>query len=271
MARIAVITHQHDNFLERAYTMCSLVRHWISAGHEVLLVAGICEWPDADVAVLHVDLSVIPKVYSDACKRYPVVINGAVNDIRKTHVSRHLLAPGDDWPGPVIVKTNLNCAGLPEQRLAKITGSSLDLPSDEIISTSNPYPILESLSEVPDEVWRNPGLVVEKFLPEHDAKGYWMQTWVFLGDQERCTRFQSDVPVLKNACMHSHGPAVIPDSVRAERERLRFDYGKFDFVIHDGEAITLDANRTPYGPRPGLMPNVEASNAMLSRGIEFYL
>jgi hypothetical protein len=41
----------------------------------------------------------------------------------------------------------------------------------------------------------------------------------------------------------------VPESLRAERERLGFDFGKFDFVYHDGKAILLDANKTPVMAR----------------------
>ena len=42
-------------------------------------------------------------------------------------------------------------------------------------------------------------------------------------------------------------PTTVPEVLRAERERLGFDFGKFDFVVHEGEVVLLDANRTPTG------------------------
>ena len=32
------------------------------------------------------------------------------------------------------------------------------------------------------------------------------------------------------------------------RRRLGLDYGKIDYVIHQGQVVILDANRTPAGP-----------------------
>ena len=29
------------------------------------------------------------------------------------------------------------------------------------------------------------------------------------------------------------------------RRRLKLDYGKIDFVLHDGQPVALDASRTP--------------------------
>ncbi len=62
----------------------TLAGHWIDAGHDVSVTAGLGNWPDADIAVMHLDLSVIPPAYSEASKRYAVVVNGAATDMRKT-------------------------------------------------------------------------------------------------------------------------------------------------------------------------------------------
>ena len=128
------------------------------------------------------------------------------------------------------------------------------------------YPIFAATSAVPDEVWGNPGLVVERFMPERDEHGYCVRAWVFCGDRERCTRYRGTHPIVKSATIVAHEPAPVPEEMRAERGRLGFDFGKFDFVVRDGEAILLDANRTPSAPPP--TPEIEASNARLAAGIE---
>jgi hypothetical protein len=33
------------------------------------------------------------------------------------------------------------------------------------------------------------------------------------------------------------------------RKRLNFDYGKFDYVVHDGQPVLLDANKTTGADR----------------------
>ena len=66
---------------------------------------------------LMLDLSVVPSNYLEFASLYPVAVNGRLADIRKSHVSANLTAPGDGWDGPVIVKSNLNYRGLPEQVL----------------------------------------------------------------------------------------------------------------------------------------------------------
>lgn len=36
-----------------------------------------------------------------------------------------------------------------------------------------------------------------------------------------------------------------PPAIRTRREEFRFDFGKFDYVMRDGEAVLFDANKTP--------------------------
>ena len=269
MAHIVLITHTYDNFRERSFLLGSLAGHWLDAGHDVSLAEGLGNWPDGDVAVMHVDLSVVPAAYSEAARRYAIVVNGAATDVRKKRVSRHLVTQNDDWTGPVIIKTDLNYSGIPEMHAAQMfrrDGKPADLPPGPVVSTTRPYPILRSLGEVPREVWANPGLVVERFLPEQDVHGYWVRAWVFFGDRERCTRYRGTHPIVKTATIVGREPAPVPEELRAERERLGFDYGKFDFVVHDGRATLFDANRTPSAPPSS--PEIDASNAHLAGGLE---
>ena len=269
MARVLLITYTYDNFLKKRSLLGNLAQYWIAAGHDVGVVAGLADWPDADIAVMHVDLSVIPDAYSEAARRYPVVINGKAIDIRKRRVSRNLVVPGDDWNGPIVIKTDLNYSGIPElhaAQLARRDNRPADYPAGPIVSTDRPYPILPSSSEVPDEVWKNPGLVVERFLPEQDAHGYWTRAWVFCGDRERCSRYLGTEPIVKTSNIVARESAPVPEELRAERERLGFDYGKFDFVVREGKAILLDANRTPSAPPANAQ--IEASNANLALGLD---
>ena len=272
MARIALITHVYDDFRGRDFLLRHLAGTWLDAGHEVSLIEGPGHWPDADIAIMHIDLSVVPAAYCEAAKRYPVVVNGAAVDVRKRLVSRNLVSQHDHWNGPVIIKTDLNFSGIPEKLAAerfRNDGTPPDLPPGPIVSSTRPYPVLPSAREVPAEVWNNPGFVVERFLPEQDAHGYWVRAWVFFGDRERCTRYCGRHPIVKSATIVGRQPVAVPDELRAERKRLGFDYGKFDFVVRDGQAILLDANRTPSAPPPN--PDIEASNAHLAAGIESLL
>ncbi len=272
MSRIVLLTHTHDNFQHGGYLLGVLARHWVGAGHHVTVVAGPGQGPRADVAVMHLDLSLIPSAYAEASRQYPVVVNGAATDIRKRRVSRHLVTPGDAWAGPVIVKTDLNYGGIPEARAInrfRQDGRPADFAPGPVTLMPGPYPIFRSARDVPEAAWNNPGLVVERFLPERDARGYWVRIWTFFGDRERCSRYCSSDPIVKRANLVAHEPAPVPDELRVERERLGFDYGKFDFVVVDGQAILLDANRTPGAPAE--TPEMNASNAQLASGLDAML
>ncbi len=270
MAHIAILTHTYDDFPNRPYLLHGLAPHWVAAGHQVSAAEGLDKLPDADIAVLHVDQSLVPAAYAQALKRYPAVINGRALDIRKKLVSTQQLRSGDPWRGTVIVKTDLNRGGAPEMRhLHRLHEAGL--PPDAALAgmafSKEPYPILPSMADVPQAIWDNPGLVVERFLPERDPRGYWMRVWVFLGQQERCTRYLSADPLVKAGNILARETVAVPDEIRAQRERLGFDYGKFDFVVSDGKAVLLDANRTPFAAPVAINPELEAQNAQLARGL----
>jgi hypothetical protein len=202
------------------------------------------------------------------------VINHRALDIRKRHVSRIVLSRESDWNGPVIIKTNLNHGGMAEMRyyqLARDSGrTDLTPPADMVFSTE-PYQILEHKSAVNRAFWDHPGIVVEPFMPEHDERGYWMRTWIFLGSEERSTRYVATDPLVKSANIIGREPCEVPEAIRAERGRLGFDFGKFDFVVHAGQAILLDANRTPFAPSANVRPDLEAANAKLAQGVSDWL
>lgn len=271
MARIAILTHEHDGFATREYLLKSLTPHWEDAGHSIAVVDGLQDWPDADLAILHVDHSLVPQAYAQACARYARVINGRALDIRKRHVSRILLRRDSDWTGPVIIKTNLNHGGMSEMNYfqQKRKAGHHDIrPTPDMVFSTESYTILPDKEAVNSAFWDHPGIVVEPFLPEQDERGYWMRVWIFLGRQERSSRYVATDPLVKGANIIGREECDVPPEIRAERERLGFDYGKFDFVVHQGRPILLDANRTPANPSPTLRPGMAEANARLARGLD---
>ncbi len=116
-----------------------------------------------------------------------------------------------------------------------------------------------------DAVWDDESKVVQRFLPEIDPEGYALRTWVFAGARERCTRHVSRFPIVKADQVVSRR---LPRCLRneAERARLGFDFGKFDFVVRQGEAILLDANRTP-GLSPTLSQFIKDGARNLAEGL----
>ena len=73
----------------------------------------------------------------------PLVINGGAVDIRKRLVSTHPLCQGDDWPGQVFVKTDLNRGGEPEMRyiyLMRQAGQRVGTALDSMAYSKDPTP-----------------------------------------------------------------------------------------------------------------------------------
>lgn len=256
MARIIVITHQHDKFSERPnfwskpsgnYLLFNVLQAMRRRGHRWRVTAGPTPLP-GDIAILHVDATYVTEEYLALAAHYPTTFNFATADISKRRISGLLLSPGQDWDGPVILKSNLNHNGYPEARLnasARNSGAAALYPDATVISD---YKVLPSIAEVPAEIWENPAFVVERFLPERDPQGFALRSWVFMGNAERCTRRVSTEPIVRSLNCFPPTSVQIPEALRAERARLGFDYGKFDFVMIDGKPVLLDANRTPGRP-----------------------
>jgi len=268
MAKILVLTHAYDAYAERSFMMQELCRQWEAAGHETVVHEGPEGAPEADVGILHVDATVVERAYVDALGGCRVVVNGATLDIGKRAYSENLVTAFDAWAGPVIVKTNANAGGIPEwlhESVARERGTPLPGPPRKRLVGR--YPIFPSFAAVPLHLRLDPELVVEKFLPELDPRGYASRHYTFFGDRERCGRVVGHHPVVKGADAIERTAAPVPEAIRAWRRKLGFDYGKIDFVIHDGKPVLIDANRTPTMPRGDLGPVVRAGMAELAQGL----
>jgi hypothetical protein len=116
--RIAILFHKGDRHYDLSrYMVHYLARRWRADGHEVINLFGVSRFEPADLILVHVNLSVVPGEYIEFASRYPIALNSGVRDIRKSTISRNLVRPGEGWDGPVIVKSDLNYAGLPERVL----------------------------------------------------------------------------------------------------------------------------------------------------------
>jgi hypothetical protein len=267
MTTILVLAHEHDLFSERRFLLASCFTRWKEAGYRVVVHEGAIHPPPADVLFLHVDRTVVPDEYLAHACRYRVVVNGATSDIGKEKISRQLVGPFDTWPGPVIVKTNANAAGLPE-RLHREVARRKGAPAPPAVRfMTERYPVYDSIARVPKSLRLDPGLVVERFLPERGDGGYYVRHWLFLGDRERCTRTFGPHPVVTGADAIERTEVPVPDELRAMRRELGLDYGKIDFVLHDGKAVLLDANRTPTAG--GALTSPGADGALTQTGASY--
>ena len=272
MAIIVLLQHELCKDVSHNYIVHLFAERWRNCGHRVLEHFGTEPPPPGNLAVLHIDLTVVPAEYRALVSHYEHVINGTVLDISKRTFSQNLVGPGSDWNGPVVVKTDANHYGRMEW-IAHSVAEKLGVPSKPPTGPwMKDYLIYDSLREAPDWVWQGPGLIVEKFLPERDAQGYYMRVWTFFGDRERSSRFRAEVPIIKSDLVLGRESVSVPDEIRAWREKLGFAFGKFDYVIHEGHPILLDTNRTPAAPtNSAVTPNSTESYASMADAIHGFL
>ncbi len=123
MATIVILEHLMQAGFNHPYIVYALAERWRTAGHEVLIHYGTSDPPPGDIAIVNIDLTVIPPAYVALFERYPRVINRATTSIAKRGCSQLILDRDSTWRGPVIVKTDANFGGridLVVQRLMDI-------------------------------------------------------------------------------------------------------------------------------------------------------
>ena len=253
LKKVVVLLHEDDPYPDHAFHMIWGLRTlWQTEGIEVEVAKGIEQTVEADLIFPHVDLTITPDPYLEYLARYPCVVNRGVWDISKRAISENLVQPGDSYSGPVIVKTNRNCGGSCEQRLERVASarsrlgplrSALhrlatrnarrSLRTAQSLRSDN-YPIFPSIDHVPPGVFENEALVVERFLPEREGELYCLRVYVFLGDRYVSKICRSTEPIVKRSSFVSSELVPVPDEIETARQRLGFDYGKFDYVIHEG-------------------------------------
>jgi hypothetical protein len=162
-----------------------------------------------------------------------------------------LLRRADSYAGAVIVKSNSNFAGANDFARLRSSRKLLRRLVHRLLHRGYrldaiPYQIYPSLGDVPRKVWADRRLVVEKFVPERQDSLYCLRKWVFLGDTNILILNRSTDPIVKAGdSSRDTVQGGVPQELMAERQRLGFDYGKFDYVMHAGRAVLLDANSTP--------------------------
>jgi hypothetical protein len=258
------------DLLEGRYLVSELARYWMRRG--IRVTAGAAWEPGAGLGILHVDRTRVRPEEVPAAAGSVRLLNARVLDISKRVFSSQLLARGDAWDGPVIVKSNLNHFGIPEQhgrsrgllargrlRLARVSWRlAKALPPGR-------YPVLPRLSAVPDWVWSEPDLLVERFVPERDGGRYCLRGWMFFGSRGYSYRLFSTHPLVKSGSMVGYEYLdAAPPELEAIRAAHGFDFGKFDYVEVDGRVILLDANKTPTVTGDGESPRL----AHLAEGVE---
>lgn len=242
---------------------------WREDGHRVVDLYGTAEHVPADLAIVHVDLSVVPAELLEFAGRYPRALNSGIRDIRKTTFSTLRVTPADGYRGAVIVKSDLNYAGLAERALR-----APNAPRGRFLAglrSPRDYAIFETAAAVPEEIWTDPEVVVERFVPEIEDGSYVTRAMVFLGDRATCAKFYGPHPIV-NTTTSTRMERVEPHpEMLALRAAMGFDYGKFDYVLHDGRPVLLDANKTVSGANAPKTPERVAARRWRAEGLYAYL
>ncbi len=263
MKRIVILMHECYRQRSHTYLIDSLAEVWNKQGLSASCIYGVREPCDADLLIPHIDLTRTPREYVEYIRAFPRAAGGGTSDISKRRISAQLFSRGDGYHGPVIVKTDANSGGLPEDWFFRWRHPSLARAEALLeplllrlcggrwarLRVLREYPVYPSPADVPPGVFRNRALVVERFLPEREGARYFMRHYLFLGERARSIRVAGSIPFLKRAaCTPVDEGLPVPDEVIALRRRLGLDYGKIDYVMHGGKAVILDVNRTPAGP-----------------------
>lgn len=253
------------------YVVHALAGIWQEHGHEVFYLFGTRRWQPADLILVHVNLSVVPEAYLAFARRYPIALNAHVSDIRKSACSSALLKPGERSDGPVMLKSDLNCGGRPEARLLhgrlRRAFQRLTARHDE---DRGDYRVFPNADAIPPALRRRPDRVIERFLPEREGDLYVVRHYQFLGDRATAMKLKGREPVVKGRTLIASEPIEPDPAIVALRQRMQFDYGKFDYVMHDGESFLLDANKTTGADALPQTPELMEMRRFRAEGLYWY-
>lgn len=239
------------------YTIYHLAELWRKSGFNVVYVYGVDKHVPADLIIVHIDFSIVPKEYLDYAANYPVALNGHLGNICKSGFSKGLLEPDSDWEGKVIVKSDFNYGGIQEQLYSNILRKPhVDLylrfisklkrimGREPLFSGPHDYKIFDTISMVPKRWFHSSKAVIEKFVPEIENDLYHIRMFMVLGDRWTCERLASPDPIVKdNNCVKVE--VVEPEEEVFEWcKEFKLDYGKLDYVMRDGKPVLLDINKT---------------------------
>ncbi len=251
MPTLLVTCHPNDRFMTGGYLLHAML---MALKHSRVTLKVQRHWderPPADLVIPHIDLTVWPETLTDFLAHYPNVVNRRLTDISKRRISRYLVERNDAWDGPVIAKSDSNYGGFIDRKnLAVDAAPAAAAPKPSLPVHHGRYIVYPSIKSVPGFVWKDPAMVVERFLAERKGELYGLRQ-LMVCDNRFVTRHQwSTDPVVK-------GESVVerriiydppPPEVRAAIDEHGVDFGKVDFTIVDGRAYVFDIARTPTGP-----------------------
>ncbi len=288
-ARIAIIHHENESpQTVRRFKITHIAEFWRRDGLDVVDVFGVDESVSADLAVVHVNLSVVPDKYLEFADRFPVALNRGVTDVRKSSTSQLQVSRGNGYTGPVIVKSNYNYAGKPERFYEEIRWKNTGKIRRKLEAMMGGYPHLnastvtfadqaqylmfEHVDDVPAEYFDDDTLVVEKLVTEQDDEGnYVVHNFHFLGDQHYGFHMAAKSPIVAGDDTFNEWNEDPHPELFNIRKQLGFDYGKFDYIVKDGQPVIFDTNKTTGAPADYTGADVSARREILAKGIYSFI
>jgi hypothetical protein len=250
--RIAILNRVGDARDTKIHLIHLMKHIWEKQGARIIDLFDINLHVPADVLIMHVDASVVSCEYVEFAARYPAVVNLGAIDIRKAGYIDGRLLRGDAYSGEVIVKTNLNYAGIPERSAQhraslpkRIFGKlkRAELMTRPPMLSKSDYLIFRSLSEVPKTYFSKP-YVVQKFKAERVDNGYLLREYMFFNDRHVLRLEHSTQPIITSGTLLEESFDPPHPALLQLREKLGLDYGKIDYALIAGKPFIYDANKT---------------------------
>ncbi len=278
MPRLLVVCHPNDRFMTGSYILHAMLLEMKRTGLGMKVQRHWTERPPADLVIPHIDLTVWPDSLIEFLTHYPNVVNRRLADISKRSISEDLLRPGDEWRGPVIVKTDLNYGGIVDRRheregAKRGEANSMSAPTARVPQQIRPfyqgrYGVFDTIAAVPSGIWKDPNLIVERYHGERKGALYGLRQLFLVGDAYVMRQLWGPNPVVKGDNITERqwleGPPP-PDVLAVARAR-GVEFGKIEFTVVDGKAFVFDIARTPTGPT-WVKTNPELI-ARLTRGLQ---
>jgi hypothetical protein len=205
------------------------------------------------------------------------VVNGVVQDIRKSTLHAHLEAIGLNTPKAaqsgaademLFVKTNLNYGGDLERWLPpeSIAAGGLEHLVSPIIGGAYYYQTLER-SMLHADMWKDPAIVIEKYITNTEntfyrvyfsgqrviiVKAFAPGVIKKLSSDPRDTNYVTDLEHLKAGKDHLELSATLKQDVTTFIDKTPVEFGCID-IVHDGndKHYIIDLNLTPYAGNRG--------------------
>jgi hypothetical protein len=254
MAHLDVYVENQSHFLKAAgYKLRQMLGGLRRANLSFRVLDQFCSKDVGQRAFLHVDLTELPKPLKEIDRHYPRCVNGHAITISRLLYTKARLLQGDDYVGPVIAKTALNSRGLPEFRFnMSRNGASIPVHMLKqigirayIAQVCPMYRVYPSISDVPDRVWTDPRLIVERFLPRCLDLPVVKHRFDFFYDVELNMRSTYGSLLCEpETVISTETVAMVPAEVAAVRRTLNLDFGAIDYFVIKDEVFVIDANKT---------------------------